>query len=103
MYWQHFSREALLGAPIARRVLEQFSERPPTVTPPLFDVLTARELEVLGLIARRLKNREIAEKLVISERTVGNHVSSIFAKLQVADRVQAIIRARDAVLGRESP
>jgi DNA-binding NarL/FixJ family response regulator len=65
--------------------------------------LTARELEVLGLIARGLKNREIAERLVISERTVGNHVSNIFAKLQVADRVQAIIRAREAGLGRESP
>jgi DNA-binding NarL/FixJ family response regulator len=78
--------EALLGAPIARRVLEQFSEPPPTVTPPHFEELTARELEVLGLIARGLKNREIAEKLVISERTVGNHVSNIFAKVPIASR-----------------
>lgn len=104
--------EALLGAPIARRVLEQFSGPPPGPPPvrvpprpesssPLFDELTPRELEVLRLIARGLKNREIAGKLVISEKTVGNHVSNIFAKLHVADRVQAIIRAREAGLGRE--
>jgi DNA-binding NarL/FixJ family response regulator len=66
---------------------------------PLFDELTPRELEVLRLIAQGLRNREIAQKLVISEKTVGNHVSNIFTKLQVADRVQAIIRAREAGLG----
>ena len=92
--------EALLGAPIARRVLEQFSGSPPTPAPPpperpspLFDELTPRELEVLRLIAQGLKNREIAEKLVISEKTVGNHISNIFVKLQVNDRSQAIVRA----------
>lgn len=97
--------EVLLGAPIARRVLEQFSGSLPTPAPPserpppLFDDLTPRELEVLRLIAQGLKNREIAGKLVISEKTVGNHVSNVFRKLQVADRVQAIIRAREAGLG----
>ncbi len=90
--------EALLGAPIARRVLEQFSWTPP-VAPrpqrpsPLFDELTPRELEVLRLIAQGLKNRDIAEVLVISEKTVGNHISNIFTKLQVNDRAQAIVRA----------
>jgi DNA-binding NarL/FixJ family response regulator len=61
--------------------------------------LTPRELEVLSLIARGLRNREIAARLVISERTVGNHISNIFSKLQVADRAQAIVRARQAGLG----
>ena len=72
----------------------------PSVGPKSFEELTPRELEVLSLIARGLRNREIAGRLVISEKTVGNHVSNIFAKLQVHDRSQAIIRARDAGLGR---
>src|SRR5215208_4972259 len=102
--------EALLGPSVAGRVLEQFAqvspqapESPrsaPSVGPGSFEELTPRELEVLGLIARGLRNREIAAQLVISERTVGNHISNIFAKLQVHDRSQAIIRARDAGLGR---
>lgn len=99
--------DALLGAPVARRVLEQFS--PPQSTPdppsqhqaPPFDELTRRELEVLGLIAQGLRNREISARLHISDKTVGNHISNVFRKLQVADRVQAIIRAREAGLGRE--
>jgi DNA-binding NarL/FixJ family response regulator len=69
------------------------------VRPGSFDGLTPRELEVLSLIARGLRNREIAGRLVISERTVGNHISNIFSKLQVADRAQAIVRARQAGLG----
>ncbi|MBC8078067.1 MAG: response regulator transcription factor [Chloroflexales bacterium] len=58
-----------------------------------FDELTARELDVLRLIAQGLRNRDIAERLVISEKTVQNHISNIFAKLQVNDRSQAIVRA----------
>jgi DNA-binding NarL/FixJ family response regulator len=95
--------EALLGPSVARRVLEQFAqvsppapESPPaapSVGPESFEELTPRELEVLSLIARGLRNREIAGRLVISEKTVGNHVSNIFAKLQVHDRSQAILRA----------
>ena len=92
--------EVLLGAPIAQRVLEQFGRPPPMPVPlppespsPLFGELTPRELEVLRLIAQGLRNREIAERLVISEKTVGNHVSNIFTKLQVNDRGQAIVRA----------
>lgn len=97
--------EALLGAPIARRVLEQFSAPLPTSDPPsehpspLFGELTPRELEMLGLIAQGLKNREISARLHISEKTVSNHVSNVFRKLQVTDRVHAIIRAREAGLG----
>ncbi len=90
--------EALLGAAVARRVLEQFSapafiELSPKPPSPLFDELTPREAEVLRLIAEGLKNREISKRLVISEKTVGNHVSNIFRKLQVNDRSQAIVRA----------
>jgi DNA-binding NarL/FixJ family response regulator len=101
--------EALLGPSVAGRVLEQFAQvsphapesRPSTsfVRPGSFDDLTPRELEVLSLIAQGLRNREIAGRLVISERTVGNHISNIFSKLQVADRAQAIVRARQAGLG----
>jgi DNA-binding NarL/FixJ family response regulator len=101
--------EALLGPSVARRVLEQFAQVsppapesppvPPSVGRESFEELTPRELEVLGLIARGLRNREIAGRLVVSERTVGNHVSNIFAKLQVADRAQAIVRARQSGLG----
>ena len=101
--------EALLGPSVARRVLEQFAqvstpapESPssvPSVERESFEELTPRELEVLGLIATGRRNREIAGRLVISERTVGNHISNIFAKLQVADRAQAIVRARQAGLG----
>jgi DNA-binding NarL/FixJ family response regulator len=71
----------------------------PSVGPESFEELTARELEVLSLIARGLRNREIAGRLVISEKTVGNHVSNIFAKLQVHDRSQAILRALHGGLG----
>ncbi len=70
-----------------------------TARPAPFEELTPRELEVLTLMARGRRNREIAEALVISEKTVGNHISNIFSKLQVADRTQAVIRARDAGLG----
>ncbi len=97
--------EALLGAQVAHRVLEQFTQPAPTPVPvrpvPLFNELTPREQEVLKLIAQGLRNRDIAAELVISEKTVGNHISNVFAKLQVADRAQAIIRAREAGMGGE--
>lgn len=102
--------EALLGAQIAQRVLDQFAQSPilsvapcPERPSPLFDELTPREREVLRLIAQGRRNRDIAAELVISEKTVGNHISNIFTKLQVADRVQAIIRAREAGLVRDWP
>ena len=94
--------EALLGPSVARRVLEQFNAPTPAApTPPaalrlapeLFGQLTPRELGVLRLIAQGLRNRDIAERLVISEKTLQNHISNIFAKLQVNDRSQAIMRA----------
>ena len=64
-----------------------------------FPELTEREHEVLNLIAAGRSNQEIARLLVLSDKTVRNHISNIFAKLQVADRAQAIVRAREAGLG----
>jgi len=101
--------EALLGPSVARRMLEQFadagpqvpesSRTVPSVAPGSFDELTPRELELLRLITQGLRNREIAARLVISEKTVGNHVSNIVAKLQVHDRSQAMLRALHGGLG----
>lgn len=87
--------EAHFGAPIATRLMGFFAAPRP---PELFPELTDREREVLALIAKGLSNPDIARRLVISDKTVRNHVSNIFSKLQVADRAQAIIRARDAGL-----
>ncbi len=67
----------------------------------VFPELTDREREVLALIAEGRSNTEIAGRLVLSPKTVRNHISNIFDKLQVVDRAQAIIRARDAGLGKE--
>ncbi|GAA2716786.1 MULTISPECIES: response regulator transcription factor [Streptomyces] len=67
----------------------------------LFPALTARETEVLQLIARGLDNRHIARELVLSEKTVRNHVTHVFDKLQVTTRAEAVARARDAGLGDE--
>lgn len=64
-----------------------------------FPELTDREIEVLRLVADGLTNADIARRLVLSERTVRNHISNVFAKLQVADRAQAVVRARRAGLG----
>lgn len=63
-----------------------------------FPELTERELEVLSLISQGLNNQEIAQKLFLSPKTVRNHITNIFGKLQEADRAQAIVRAREAGL-----
>ena len=90
--------EAIFSPAIADRIANYFAHaaRPPAQA--AFPELTEREQEVLTLIARGLTNRAIAERLILSEKTVRNHVSNIFSKLQVADRAEAIIRARDAGL-----
>jgi DNA-binding NarL/FixJ family response regulator len=97
--------QALFGPPIATRLMNYFQElgRMPLAAQPEspFPELTERELEVLRLIAQGYNNQEIAQQLVISPKTVRNHITSIFSKLQVADRAQAIVRAREAGLGRE--
>jgi DNA-binding NarL/FixJ family response regulator len=92
--------EAIFGASLAGRILEFFAAPRARGTEVVFPQLTAREHEVLDLIAAGRSNGEVAATLVLSPKTVRNHVSAIFAKLQVADRAQAIVLARDAGLGR---
>lgn len=91
--------EAIFSPSVARRLMQYFSSPPATAAPQAFPELTEREREVLDLIAQGYTNTAIAEKLVLSAKTVRNHVSNIFSKLQVAGRAEAIIRARDAGLG----
>ena len=95
--------QAVFGPAIAARMMNFFqglNHAPQTgVSAAAFPELTEREREVLTLIAQGVSNKEIAEKLFISMKTVSNHITNIFSKLQVADRAQAIIRARDAGLG----
>ncbi len=91
------SGEALFGPAIAKRMMNYFSAAPPEQNP--FPELTDREREILNLIAQGLNNTEIAERLVLAPKTIRNHISNIFNKLQVADRAQAIVRAREAGMG----
>ena len=93
--------EAYFGMEIARRLMGFFSGPKPPVTAEAFPELTAREIEILDLIAKGRSNQEISRLLYISSKTVRNHISNVFAKLQVADRAQAIIRASEAGLGRD--
>jgi DNA-binding NarL/FixJ family response regulator len=91
--------EAIFGPSVARRVLEWFASPRPAAVAAVFPGLTEREHEVLDLIAAGRNNTDIASTLVLSPKTVRNHVSNIFTKLQVADRAEAIVRAREAGLG----
>jgi DNA-binding NarL/FixJ family response regulator len=91
--------EAIFSPKIAVRLMDFFSSMRPTTPPQVFPELGDREREILDLIARGHKNPEIAERLYLSPKTVRNHVSNILHKLQVADRTEAIIRAREAGLG----
>ena len=94
--------DALFGPSVARRVMEHFaSARDPARD--AFPTLTEREREVLRLIAAGKGNAAIAHELVVSLKTVRNHVSNVFAKLQVADRATAIVKARDAGFGAAGP
>jgi len=93
--------EAHFGPEIARRLMGFFSTPRPAAPTEAFPELTTREREVLDLIAAGHNNREIAKSLYLSPKTVRNHISNIFTKLQVADRAQAIVRAREAGLGHE--
>ena len=95
--------QAVFGSAIAARMMNYFQSLDASASSAApdhaFPELTPREREVLELIARGITNAEIAERLVISPKTVSNHITSIFSKLQIADRAQAIIRARNAGLG----
>jgi len=91
--------EAIFGPGIADR-LQRFLATPPALDPTqAFPQLTDRELEILQLLAERRTNAEIAAQLFLSQKTVRNYVSAIFAKLQVADRAEAGLLARAAGLG----
>lgn len=92
--------ELVFGAAVAQRVLAYFAGRPSAPDTPAFPQLTEREREILDLLAAGRSNPQIAQSLYLSPKTVRNNVSNIFAKLQVADRSEAIVRARDAGLGR---
>ena len=89
--------EFILGPHVADGVLQRLLT-PPRVSPP-FPALTDRERQVLELVAGGSSNESIARRLAISDKTVRNHISNILMKLGVADRVQAVIKARDAGLG----
>jgi DNA-binding NarL/FixJ family response regulator len=91
--------EAVFGEGIAAEVLGRLVDDPRAARGGPFPTLTDRELEVLDLIAAGRSNTEIARTLVVSDKTVRNHVSNIFSKLGVPDRAQAIVRARQAGLG----
>jgi DNA-binding NarL/FixJ family response regulator len=93
--------EAHFGPDIARRLMGFFAAPKPRSSE-AFPELTSREAEVLDLIARGMSNQDIAQRLYLSQKTVRNHISNIFVKLQVADRAQAIVRAREAGLGRDN-
>ncbi len=92
--------EAFFGPAIAERLMGFFAGLIPKGAE-AFPELTQREVEVLELIAQGQNNTRIARQLLISPKTVRNHVSNVLSKLQVADRAEAIIRARQAGLGEE--
>jgi DNA-binding NarL/FixJ family response regulator len=93
--------EAIFGTGLAARVLAYFAVGPAAV-PSVFPQLTEREREVLEQVAQGRSNAVIASRLRLSEKTIRNNVSNILVKLQVADRAQAIVRARDAGLGHQT-
>ncbi|HEX3454405.1 MAG TPA: response regulator [Gaiellaceae bacterium] len=96
------SGEALLAPAVTRRVIEEFvrlpRDTPPAPPPAALDDLTPRELEVLRLIARGLSNAEIADELVVSQATIKTHVARLLTKLELRDRVQAVVLAYESGL-----
>jgi DNA-binding NarL/FixJ family response regulator len=95
--------DAIFGPAVARRLMAYFSRPTPSGAEAAFPELTQREREILELVAQGRSNADITAHLVLSPKTVRNHVSNIFSKLQVRDRAEAIVRAREAGLGGESP
>ncbi|HEY5786401.1 MAG TPA: response regulator transcription factor, partial [Microlunatus sp.] len=91
--------DAIFGPTVAQRILSFLTRPLSAYDEQMFPELTHREREVLDLIATGVSNADIARRLSLSPKTVRNHVSNVFTKLQVADRAQAIVRARAAGLG----
>ena len=93
------SGDALLSPRVTSRLLAEFAERPPgPEASPLLDSLTDREVEVLGYMARGLSNAEIARELILGETTIKTHVSRVLSKLDLRDRVQAVVFAYECGL-----
>jgi DNA-binding NarL/FixJ family response regulator len=90
--------KSLFSVAIASRVLAFFASARP-VAPQIFPLVTDREQEILHLLAQGKSNATLATELNLSTKTIANNVSNIFGKLQVADRAEAIVRAREAGLG----
>jgi DNA-binding NarL/FixJ family response regulator len=91
---------SLFAPSVTRRLIEEFARRAPSSPPPALDELTARETEVLRLVARGMANGEIARHLVVSEHTVKTHVARILMKLGLRDRTQAVVLAYESGLVR---
>lgn len=95
--------EALLAPTVTRRLIEQFTQRPPsqeTNRPEIFSRLTPRELEVFTLLARGLSNQEIAGELFLGETTVKTHIARVLTKLELRDRIQAVVLAYETGVAR---
>jgi DNA-binding NarL/FixJ family response regulator len=90
---------AVFGPAIARRMIGFFEAAASAASATPFPDLTMREREILDLVARGWSNQQIAAQLDLSIKTVRNHVSSVFTKIQVVDRAQAIVKAREAGIG----
>jgi DNA-binding NarL/FixJ family response regulator len=91
---------SMFAPSVTRRLIERFANVGETAPPPTLEELTARELEVLRLLARGLSNVEIAAELVVSEHTVKTHVARVLRKLDLRDRVQAVVLAYESGLVR---
>ena len=94
--------DALLAPAITRRLIEQFAAAPPAAPPAALDDLTPRELEVFRLLAKGMSNAEIAAQLFIGDATVKTHVTRLLTKLDLRDRVQAVVLAYETGIVRPS-
>jgi DNA-binding NarL/FixJ family response regulator len=90
---------AVFGPAIAHRMIGFFEAAASAASATPFPDLTTREREILDLVARGWSNQQIAAQLDLSIKTVRNHVSSVFTKIQVVDRAKAIVKAREAGIG----
>ena len=93
--------EAVYGAAVARRIVDFYTGAQQRYAAQVFPELTERECEVLNLVASGCGNHEIARRLVLSEKTVRNHVATILTKLQAPNRAAAVAKARDAGIGHD--